>query len=51
VRTLEEELRSHEKQPKFMDVLGAHGFESVGDVIERANGTQLGLLLSELRQG
>ena len=48
-QTLEEELRSHEHKPKFMDTVGAHGFESVGDVIERANGTQLGLLLAELR--
>ncbi len=49
--TLEEELRRYEREnPKFIDKLGAHGFESVADVIERANGTQTGLLLSELRQ-
>ncbi len=49
--TLEQELRRYEREnPKFIDKLGAHGFESVADVIERANGTQTGLLLSELRQ-
>ncbi len=50
--TLEQELRRYEREnPRFIDKLGAHGFESVADVIERANGTQTGLLLSELRQG
>ncbi len=50
-RTLEEELQRYQRDnPKFIDKLGAHGFESVADVIERANGTQTGLLLSELRQ-
>ncbi len=49
--TLEEELHRHKRDnPRFIETLGAHGFESVADVIERANGTQTGLLLSELRQ-
>ncbi len=49
--TLEQELQRYEREnPRFIDKLGAHGFESIADVIERANGTQTGLLLSELRQ-
>ena len=49
-RTLEEELTRYQRSnPKFMDTVGAHGFEGVADVIQRANGTELGLLLDELR--